>query len=84
LPPNVIVGIALNALVSAAQGAPQINASTASIVHENTDPQPIVLDNGVSATPVRSFFQSDTVGLRLRWFIAWALRAPTAIAWIQR
>jgi len=80
LAPGVVVGVALNALVSAIAGPPQIDASTQAVVHEQTAPRADI-GGGVMARPLRSYFQSDTVGLKLRWPISWALRDPRALAW---
>jgi hypothetical protein len=82
LPPGTIICVALNGLVSAVEGPPEIDASTDALVHEETGPS-VNIGGGVMAHPLRSFFQSDTVGLRLRWSLSWALRDPRAIAWLQ-
>jgi hypothetical protein len=81
LPGGTIIAVALPALVSAVEVAPRIDASTQAVVHQETVPAQIV---DLMATPVRSLFQTDTVGLRLRWPISWALRDPRAVAWMVR
>ena len=43
--------------------------------------RPIVDDAGVLAVPVRSSWQTDSVGLKFRLPVSWALRAP-AVAWL--
>ena len=40
-------------------------------------------DNPIYKRPIGSMFQTDTIGLRLRWPITWALRASNAIAFMQ-
>lgn len=50
-------------------------------MHEETSPAVDI--GGITVTPLRSFFQSDTVGLRLRWLLSWALRDARGIAWVQ-
>jgi len=80
LAPGTIIAVALSALVSAVEGSPQIEASTEAIVHMHTEPREDI-GGGIMARPLRSFFQSDTVGLKLRWPISWALRSPQGVAW---
>jgi hypothetical protein len=41
-----------------------------------------VTSGGTVATPVGSMFQTDSVALKLRWPISWALRTSNAVAWI--
>jgi hypothetical protein len=82
LAPGSIIAVALNALVSAVEGPPQIDASRDALVHEETGPRQDI-GGGIMATPLRSYFQSDTVGLKLRWLISWALRDPRGVAWMQ-
>jgi hypothetical protein len=38
---------------------------------------------GAVASPVRSLWQTDTVGIRAILRCAWALRATGAVAWLQ-
>jgi hypothetical protein len=82
LPAGTIIGVALNALVSAVESPPQIDASRDAVVHEETAPRQDI-GGGVMATPLRSMWQSDSISLRLRWPLSWGLRSPQGIAWIQ-
>jgi Phage capsid family len=82
LAPRTVIAVAANAVVSAVEGAPQIDASRVASVHYNTVPADIVTAGGVAAAPVGSLFQTDNVGLRLRWPISWALRKPAGLAWL--
>jgi hypothetical protein len=81
LPSGSIIAVALPALVSAVE-VPRIDASTDAVVHEEKN-APAINIGGMSVIPLRSFFQSDTVGLKLCWPISWALRDPRGIAWMQ-
>ena len=74
LAPSTIVAVALNAPVSTVE-VPRLDASTEAIVHEETSPAVDI--GGMTVTPTRSYFQSDTVGLRLRWPISWASSSMT-------
>src|SRR5262249_42398862 len=78
---RTVIAVAANAVVSAVEGAPQIDARQETELHRETNPQPIVSGGGF-ATPVGSMFQTDQVALRLRWPISWALRASNGLAWM--
>jgi len=45
-------------------------------------PQEIVTAGGTPGTSVGSLYQTDEVGLRLRWPISWALRSSNGLAWL--
>jgi hypothetical protein len=81
LPAGMVICVADAALAASIGGAPQIDSSRQAELHRETSPQPIV-SGGVTATPVGSVYQVDSVALRLRWPISWQLRAP-ALAWMQ-
>lgn len=80
---GTVVAVATNAVVSAVEGSPQIDASRDASVHWDTGPDEIVDIGGVYARPVASSFQTEAVALRLRWPISWALRASNGLAWMQ-
>jgi Phage capsid family len=82
LPAKRVIAIAARALASAF-GAPAIDASREAAVHM-ADPAAELIDiGGVMATPIKSMTQTDSVALRLRMPVAWALRSPVAIAWMD-
>jgi hypothetical protein len=83
LAPKTVIAIAANALVSAIDGVPAIDASRDATLHRDSVPGEIVDIGGVFARPVGNVFQSDEVALKLRWPITWALRSPSAIAWFN-
>jgi hypothetical protein len=80
---GTVIAVATNAVVSAAEGSPQIDASRDASVHWDTVPDEIVDIGGIYARPVASTFQTETVALRLRWPISWALRASDGLAWMS-
>jgi hypothetical protein len=82
LAPRTVVAVAVNALVAAVEGAPQIDASTQAEFHRDSSPLEIVSSGGVVATNVGSVYQTDAVALRLRWPISWALRDARGLAWM--
>jgi hypothetical protein len=80
---GTVIAVAANAVVSAVEGAPQIDASAHTELHRNTVPAEIVNVGGVPAVPIGSIFQTDEVALRLRWLIGWGLRTSAGVAWIS-
>jgi len=83
LTPRTVIVVAANALVSALEGAPIIDAGREAVLHRDTAPAEIVTAAGTVAAPVGSLFQTDSVALRLRWPISWALRDSRGVAWMQ-
>src|SRR5262249_37299486 len=71
---RTVIAIAANAVVSAVEGAPVIEARTEPAIHMADPAAPIVDIGGISAQPVMSLFQTDSVALKLTWPISWALR----------
>jgi hypothetical protein len=82
LPARTVIAVAANALVSAIDGAPAIDASPHAELHRETVPAPIVTSSGTVAYPVGSIYQTDELALRLRWPISWALRSSAGLAWM--
>jgi hypothetical protein len=62
---GTVIAVATSALASAID-PPVIDASQEAISHQETAPREIVDIGNTSAYPVRSFFQTDSLGLRLR------------------
>jgi hypothetical protein len=78
-----LIAVAAQALV-VAMDPPTIEVGNQAVFHLEDDPtlvRPIVDDAGVLAAPVRSMWQTDSVGLKFRLPVSWALRAP-AVAWL--
>jgi hypothetical protein len=79
---GTVICIAANAVVSALGAAPQIDLTKAATFHMSDAPSAIAT-GGTMATPTQVTFQNDTVGVRLRWPISWALRNQNAIAFMS-
>jgi hypothetical protein len=78
---DTLIAVASRALVAAVD-APAIDVSGEAIFHEeDTNPLPIV-GGGTMASPIRSAWQTDSVGLRFRLPVSWVLRAP-AVAFLN-
>jgi hypothetical protein len=80
---KTVIMVATNAVISAIEGAPLIDASQQAEFHRNTVAQEIVTAAGTVAVPVGSVFQTDEVALRLRWPLTWALRSSAGLAYMQ-
>jgi hypothetical protein len=83
VPAGTVIVIAVKALATAFQGVPEIDATVEALVHEETAPAAIVTPAGTLATPVRSYFQTDSVGLKVKWPVTWVLRDARGVAWMQ-
>jgi hypothetical protein len=82
IPANTLICLAPNALCSASDPAPRIEASRDVAQHmEDSVPAQLVSTGGVMAVPIKSMFQLDSVSIRLVMFVAWATRATGAIAY---
>jgi hypothetical protein len=79
---GTVICVAVNAVVSALGAAPQIDITRAATLHMDTAPQAIA-SGGTMPSPTEVTFQNDTVGVRLRWPLSWALRNTNAIAFIS-
>jgi hypothetical protein len=83
IPANTVICLAPNALCSASDPAPRIDASRDAVEHmEDSVPAQLVSTGGVMAVPIKSSFQTDSVSIRLVMFVAWATRATGAIAYV--
>jgi hypothetical protein len=80
---GTVIAVATSALVSAFSPVPTIEASKESVLHMETDTVAQIVGSGGTATPVRSLFQTDTIGLKLRLPCAWALRSASGLAWTE-
>jgi hypothetical protein len=74
---NDFLCVATAALV-AAIGDPEVESSTAATVHMDDTPNIDVSAAGRSA----SMFQTNSIALKLRWPVSWAVRDPRGFAWL--
>ena len=75
---NDVLAIAPAALVAAFSPNPETETSkAATLVMEDTAP-------GAAGTmgPERSVWQTDSIALKMRWPVSWALRDPRGFAWM--
>ena len=80
---GTVIAVALPVLVSAVS-VPTVDASQQAVYHEESVPLALSTPGTpmVVAAPTRSVFQTDTVSLRLRQMISWAVRDSDGIAFM--
>jgi hypothetical protein len=84
LPAKSIIAISTDTLVSGLAPVPEIVANTEAEVQFADPASEIVSSGGVVAPPiVASMYQSDRVAIRMVMPIAWVVRAPGAIAFMN-
>jgi HK97 family phage major capsid protein/HK97 family phage prohead protease len=91
VPSDIVFLIDQAELVQGYGDSPAIDMSNQATLHmEDTNPLPLVTGaqgSGVAASPMRSLFQTDSLGLRLIWDITWntrragAVQFKTGVAW---
>lgn len=74
---NDLIVVAAAALVSAVGSQPDVESANAATLHMDTVPQAVG-----SAGPGRALWQTDTIGVKVRWPLSWALRDPRGFAWM--
>jgi hypothetical protein len=77
-----LIAVAVNGLASAVDATPEIEASKPATVHMSDTPAPIADAASTVAAPTRSLWQSDIVGIKIRFNASWVLRDPRALAWL--
>jgi len=75
---NDVIAIAIAALVAALSPDPDIETANAGTLHMDTAP---VADPGSTGTH-KSLFQTDSLALKVRWPVTWALRNSAGVAWL--
>lgn len=81
-----LIAVRVEDLATALGDAPRFEISTSATVHmEDSDPQPISTAGSpnVVAAPVRSFFQTDTMGVRMVMDINWKMTRAGMVQWVS-
>jgi hypothetical protein len=71
-----IITVAVAALAAAISADPEIETSRAATLQMSDTPVAVG-----STGPVRGLFQTDSIGVKVRWPASWALRDPRGVAW---
>ncbi len=84
---GTVMAVAVNALATAVDHQPEIDASKDALVHMETNPAHIGTPDDADAdtaaqiaAPSRSFYHTDCVALRLILGASWQVRAAGAVA----
>jgi hypothetical protein len=82
---GIIIAIVANAIAIAIDSTPRISASNEGLLVMDDAPAQVstVGSPATVAAPARTLFQTDEIGLRLVWEIAFSLRTATGLAWIS-
>ena len=83
IPDTRIAAVALDALAVGIDPTPDIYVDSQASVHMSSEPLELVSDNPTTADPVRSFYQTASIGIRLILDCDWALRDPGAVAMVE-
>jgi hypothetical protein len=79
LPSARIIALDAGAFATAAENG-TFDIATAATIEERDDP---TVTDVLTGKPVRSTFQTDSLGIRLIEDIGWAMRAPGKVAWMD-
>jgi hypothetical protein len=80
LPAGTVVAVEKSSFVSGLDGIPRFETVTGATIHmEDTTPADIV-SGGTAASPVKSLFQTNVIGLRMVLNASWGMRNPLHVA----
>lgn len=83
LPAGTVIAIERSSFVSSYDPTPDFSTSIGAAVHfESATPTDIVA-GGTPATPVKSMFQDDLIGLKMLLRTAWNLRNPAHVSLVE-
>lgn len=85
VPANRLIALRTSDFATALGDAPEFDVSEQATVHmEDTTPLEIVSGTGpTTADPVRSFFQTATIGVRMLMDVSWKMRRSGMVRWID-
>jgi len=84
LPAGVVIALEVASFVSGFSAVPTFRVSSVSTYHaEDALPTQITGGTPSPAVPVRSLFQTDSIGLYMDLWAAWGLRAPGHAQWLS-
>lgn len=79
VPADTIILIDVADFVTATGDAPEWDVSDVATIHEE-DTTPLAINGGTPATPVRSLWQTASIGIRMILPLTWAMRRPGMIS----
>lgn len=86
VPAGRLIAIRTSDLATAMGDTPEFDISEQATIHlEDTTPLEIVSGTGpTTADPVRSLFQTATIGVRMLMDVSWAMRRAGMVRWIDQ
>jgi hypothetical protein len=79
---NDIIAVAPAGLAAAIAPNPDIELANQATLHMEDVAPAAIVDGGTMVAPHRSLFQTDSLGLKCRLPVTWALRDTRAVAWM--
>ncbi|WP_323130491.1 hypothetical protein [Sinorhizobium medicae] len=86
VPVNTVIAVDAADFASATGDMPEYDVSDQATIHEeDTTPLPIVGGGGtpVTASPVRSLWQTASIGVRMLLDMNWSMRRAGMVAWME-
>ena len=80
LPAGTVVAVEASSFVSGLDGIPEFDTSTGATFHEEDTTPTDIVAGSVAATPVKSLFQTDVIGLRMILRASWGMRNVKHVA----
>ena len=86
VPATTVIAVDTADFVTVSGDTPNFDMSNQATIHEE-DTTPLAIASGpqgtaVVATPVRSLWQTDSIALRMRMPVNWAMRRQNMVAWM--
>lgn len=83
--PGTVIAVDANEFATASGDTPDFNVSDQATIHEE-DTAPLAIGTAgtpaVVAAPVRSLWQTDTIGVRMRMPLNWTMRRAGMVSWM--
>lgn len=85
VPANRLIALRNSDFVTALGDTPEFDVSEEATIHmEDTTPLEIVSGTGpTTADPVRSLWQTASIGVRMLMDVSWGMRRPNMVGWID-
>jgi hypothetical protein len=80
---GTVICLASNCLASASDPTPRFEMAQAALVMDDSPTDIVTGGTAFSGGPVKSLFQTDSLGLRTIFNVSWALRSNVGLAWTQ-
>lgn len=82
VPVGTVLAVDAADFATASGDTPDFNVSDQATIHEE-DTTPLPINAGTPANPIRSLWQTDTIGIRMRLPLNWTMRRPGMVSWME-